>query len=64
MKKENWGNAIANHMERILPSSQEAAFQQLPNTQVPSLPGYPTGKDVLPIGTMAGANAEIASFDA
>lgn len=59
----NWGNAIASHMERILPSSQETAFQQQPNTQVPSLPGYPAGKDIFPAGTLAVANAEVALFD-
>ncbi|MGM9946128.1 MAG: SH3 domain-containing protein [Lysinibacillus sp.] len=60
----NWGNAIASHMERILPSSQETAFQQQPNTQVPSSPGYPAGKDIFPAGTLAVANAAVALYDA
>ena len=60
----NWGNAIASHMERILPSSQEMAFQQQPNTQVPSSPGYPAGKDNFPAGTLAVANAAVALYDA
>jgi len=59
----NWGNAIASHMERILPSSQEAAFQQQPNTQVPRPPGYPDGKDTFPSGTLAVANATVALYD-
>lgn len=59
----NWGNAIANHMERILPSSQEIAINQSPNTQVPVSPGYPNGKDVFPAGTSAIANSAIALYE-
>ena len=60
----DWGLKIAKHMEGILSASQEAAFNQQPNTQVPNAPGYPSGKDVFPNGTLAVANASIPLYNA
>lgn len=55
----NWGNAIASHMEKMLPYSNEGAKNQNPNLTVPSVPAKPTGKDTFPTGTVAVANADI-----
>lgn len=59
----NWSNAMAQHMEKILPSSKEAAIKQQPNTVVPSIPAVPNLKDVFPANTLAVANKEIVLYD-
>ena len=56
----SWGTKIAKHMTNILAYSKEGAVNKSPNTTMVSRPGYPSGKDVFPKGTLAVANSTIS----
>ncbi|WML24860.1 SH3 domain-containing protein [Neobacillus sp. OS1-33] len=57
----NWGNGIAQHMQKILAYEQKNYENASINNSVPTLPGIPAGKDKFPIGILAKAKKDLSS---
>lgn len=58
----NWGKAIAQHMERILPYDKNYYKTAQINTTIPSRPVRPEGSDVFPVGISAVADSSLDLF--
>lgn len=60
----NWGNAIAQHMQKILPYDKAYYDKAQPNTSIPGSPPTPVGSDVFPANIQAVAKGNIDLFNA
>ncbi|MDP4086642.1 MAG: SH3 domain-containing protein [Bacillota bacterium] len=55
----NWGKAIAQHMQNILPYDKAYYAKSSVNASIPSRPGIPSGSDLFPNNITAIANKDI-----
>lgn len=57
----NWGNKIAQHMQKILAYDKNYYGKAAINTNVPASPGIPAGSDKFPAGIQVKANKDLSS---
>ncbi|WP_251028751.1 SH3 domain-containing protein [Bacillus sp. ISL-18] len=55
----NWANAIAQHMQKILPFDKNYYANAAINTTIPAVPGIPAGSDQFPANIQAAAKVDI-----
>ena len=55
----NWANAIAQHMQKILPFDKNYYANAAINTTIPAVPGIPAGSDPFPANIQAVAKVDI-----
>ncbi|MEH7094827.1 SH3 domain-containing protein [Neobacillus vireti] len=55
----NWANAIAQHMQKILPFDKNYYANAAINTTIPAAPGIPAGSDQFPANIQAVAKVDI-----
>ncbi|MEH7511726.1 SH3 domain-containing protein [Gottfriedia acidiceleris] len=60
----NWGNLIAQHMQKILPFDKAYYDKAQPNTTIPGSPSTPVGSDVFPANIQAVAKGNIDLYTA
>lgn len=58
----NWGKAISQHMEKILPYDKNYYKSAQINTTIPTAPVKPEGSDVFPVGIQAVADSSLNLF--
>ncbi|MEH7548154.1 SH3 domain-containing protein [Neobacillus vireti] len=55
----NWANAIAQHMQKMLPYDKNYYANAVINTTIPGLPGIPVGSDIFPNNIQAVAKVDL-----
>ncbi|MBV7505718.1 SH3 domain-containing protein [Bacillus sp. sid0103] len=56
----NWGKAISQQMQKILPYDKNYYTQARVNSDIPTRPSYPVGSDVFPANIIAAAKKDLS----
>ncbi|MCM3727702.1 SH3 domain-containing protein [Neobacillus cucumis] len=55
----NWANAVAQHMQKMLPYDKNYYANAAINTTIPGIPGIPVGSDIFPNNIQAVAKVDL-----